>query len=67
MITNQAISSVDVLAAGLVSIPTNFAFAGRFQLPKESAGIFVLQSVPGLANQKEIGLLLSCKVLGSKK
>jgi len=66
VVTNPTISSVDAPSAGSVSIQTNFAFAGRFQLPRESAGIFVLQSVPGASNPKQIALIVSCKVLESK-
>jgi len=66
-VTNQPTASVDAPPAGSVSIQTNFAFCGRFQLPRESAGIFVLHSTPGLEKKREIGLLLTSQVLQSKK
>jgi hypothetical protein len=66
-VTNQTSLSLDVPSPGSVSIQTNFSFGGRFQLPKESVGILVLYSAPGSSKQKEIGLLLSCKVLEGKK
>lgn len=40
---------------------------GRFQLSRESAGIFVFHSSSGLTNKKEIGLLLTSQVLQPKK
>jgi len=65
--TNQTTLRVEGPQAGSFSIQTNFAFGGRFQLSRESAGIFVLHSSSGLTNKKEIGLLLTSQVLQPKK
>jgi len=54
-VTNQITLGIDDPEIGSISIETNFAFAGQFQLPMKSAGIL------------EIGLLLKSQVLQSKK
>ncbi len=66
-ITNTAISIGDAAGAGAVSIQTNFDFGGRFQIPKETAGLFVLPVAPVSTNQKLLGLLLTADVPQSKK
>jgi len=66
-VTNRLTSSVDVPPAGSVSIQTNFALAGRFQLPRENSAVFVLQSAPGLTNQRDMGLLITPQVMQPKK
>ena len=66
-VTNQSVSSVAVSQTGSVSVQTNFALAGRFQLSRESAGIFVLHSAPGLTNQRAMGLLIKPQVMKPKK
>ena len=66
-ITNQPNSTADDPQASSVSIRTNFALGGRFQLPRESVGIFVLHSVPGLSNQGNMGLLITPQVIKAKK
>jgi len=66
-ITNTAISIGDSAGAGAVSIQTNIDFGGRFQLPKETAGLFVLPVAPVSTNQKLLGLLLTADVPQSKK
>ena len=65
-VTNQPNSTADVPQASSVSIQTNFALGGRFQLPRESAAIFVLHSASG-ANQRDMGLLITPQVMQPKK
>ena len=64
---NESVSFECRWFPGSVSVQTNFALAGRFQLSRESDGIFVLHSAPGLTNQKDLGLILIPQVLQSKK
>ena len=66
-ITNATISIGDGTAAGADTIQTNFDLGGRFQLPKETAGLFVLSAAPASTNQKRLGLLLTSDVPQSKK
>ena len=66
-VTNSAAMAADALHAGAISIQTNLDFAGRFQLPREMAGIFVLPGAPASPNQKHLGLLLTSNVLQPKK
>jgi hypothetical protein len=65
--TNPPVEVGNFLDPGAVSVHTNFDFAGRFQLPKEMAGIFVLPVAPASTNQKHIGLLLTSNLLHPKK
>jgi len=66
-VTNQSTARVDAPPAGSVSIQTNFALGGRFQLPRENAAIFVLRSAHGSTNQKVMALLITPQVNQSKK
>jgi len=66
-VTNQPNSTADVPQASSVSIQTNFALGGRFQLPRQSAAIFVLHSASGLMNQRDMGLLITPQVIKPKK
>ncbi len=58
-ITNQAITTDD--SGGPVSIRTNFDFAGRFQIPNEMDGIFVLTPPSGITNEKRMSILTDVK------
>jgi hypothetical protein len=61
-VTNQAADS-----GGLISVRTNFEFAGRFQLPKDKPAVFVLPPAPASTNQKRLALLVTAEVLRPKK
>jgi len=66
-ITNSTGGAGDSPYHGAVTVQTNLDFAGRFQLPKEMAGVFVLSAAPASTNHKRIALLLTSSVLQSKK
>jgi hypothetical protein len=50
-----------------ISIRTNFEFAGRFQLPKDTPAVFVLPPAPASTNQKRFALLVTADILRPKK
>lgn len=66
---SEAITNTTIGAdkAGLIVIQTNFDLGGRFQLPKEMDGLFILPAPPGFANQKRLGLLMTADLPLSKK
>ena len=66
-LTNLSIATGNFPYAGVASIQTNFYLAGRFQLSRETAGIFVLPPATISTNQKRIGLLLTSNVIQPQK